>query len=339
MFNLNLLLILIGMVLLIGGIVFTVWIQKKDKEDPDRHRKLSIEVDTGLSVGTLKKIGLIVAIVGVVLLIPTIMYRQDPGEVCVIRNFGGSLAGSTDEAGLHLKNPLQSIVRYDVRSNTISFIGQSGEDYVGGQALGPQITINDASGTTADMDVQIQYSLDPSVAEELYTRYGTQENFVKQVVAVGSRTRARDVAGRIDTIKILTSRGDFSMALKEALSADWEDDGVIVENVSVQEIRYPQAIKDRYADAQAAEIAKEIAKNEQEVATIEAETKRRVAEVEAETKLIQAEGEANANETLQRSLTDDILTIRYMEALKDIGAKGNLIVVPEGATPFVNVSK
>lgn len=265
----------------------------------------------------------VIFIVGILL---TSVFFQDPGEVIVIRNITGSLSGSTDNAGMHFKMPWQSTIKYDIRNNTISFIGKSEEDYTGGRAFGPQITINDSSGTTANMDVQIQYSLKPEAAIELYRRYGgTQENFVRQVIAVDSRAYSRTVAGKIDTIEILTGRGAFSAALKDALSEAWETDGVIVENVSVQDIRYSKLIKERYAEAQAAEIAKDKAKNEQEVA-----------KVEAETKLIKAEGEANANRALQESLTEDILRIRWYETVKATGKNGNLIVIPDNATPLIN---
>lgn len=101
---------------------------------------------------------------------------------------------------------------------------------------------------------------------------------------------------------------------------------VIVENVSVQDIRYPDSIKSRYAEAQAAEIAKAKAENDQEAAKVEADTKR-----------IVAEGEANANRVLQESLADDVLANRYIDALKEIGASGNLIIVPEGSMPMINI--
>lgn len=270
----------------------------------------------------------VLCVFSVLTCIPNLIYFQDPGEVAVVRNLGGALKGSTDKAGIHTKAPWQDIVKYDIRNNTLSFIGKSKEDYVGGQATGPQITINDRGGASADMDVQVQYSLKPEAALDLYARYGTQENFVRQIVAVGTRAYARDAAGGIDTIDILTSRGSFSEALKQALSEAWEDDGVIVENVSVQDIRYPKTIKDRYAEAQAAEIAKAKAENEQ-----------KTAEVEAETKRIKAEGEASANHVLQESLSNEVLTNRYIDALKEIGTNGNLVVVPEGSTPFVNIQK
>lgn len=322
-------------ILLVGGIIWmtvqsrrVVQLEKKSRED-DRdswnRRDYSQEID---SVRFLRKFGFIPIVLGVLLTLPSLMYFQDPGEVAVIRNLGGSLAGSTDDAGIHPKAPWQDVIKYDVRNNTISFIGDSEEDYTGGQALGPHITINDKGGASADMDVQVQYSLRSDAALDLYARYGTQENFVRQIVAVGTRAYSRDVAGNIDTIDILTSRGDFSQALKEALDKAWEDDGVIVENVSVQDIRYPETIRSRYAEAQAAEIAKAKAENEQ-----------KAAEVEAETKRIAAEGEANANRALAESLNDQVLLSRYIDALKEIGANGNLIVVPEGSMPMVNVQK
>lgn len=326
-----------AIVLVIGGIVWFGYGGRKAKE-LDKEADEADDSSWGSSRKQLRreaeryrtytKLGIIPIVVGALLCLPTVMYFQDPGEVIVVRNLGGSLAGSSDGAGIHAKAPWQDVVKYDVRNNTISFIGDSDEDYTGGQALGPQITINDKGGASADMDVQVQYSLKSEAALDLYAKYGTQENFVRQIVAVGTRAYSRDVAGNIDTIDILTSRGAFSESLKEALTKAWEDDGVIVENVSVQDIRYPDSIKERYAEAQAAEIAKAKAENEQ-----------KAAEVEAETKRIAAEGEANANKALQESLSEEVLMSRYIDALKEVGANGNLVVVPEGSMPMVNVQK
>ena len=308
--------LIVAIIAFIAAIIFFVFAKKpisKDVEDRKEYPRYYNRIALGC---------LIVAIIFILL---GSIYFQDPGEVSVVRNITGSLSHSTSEAGMHFKAPWQDVIKYDVRNITMSFIGESAEDYTGGQALGPHITINDSGGASADMDVQIQYSLNPENALDLYTKYGDQENFARQVVAAGTRTYARDVAGKLSTIDILTSRGTFSQALAEALTKAWEDDGVIVENVAVQDIRYPESIKEKYAEAQAAEIAKAKAVNEQEAAKVEAETLR-----------ITAEGEANANRALSESLTQDVLMARYIEALKEIGNNGNLIVVPEGSMPLIN---
>lgn len=92
-----------------------------------------------------------------------------------------------------------------------------------------------------------------------------------------------------------------------------------------QDVRYPDEITQKYAEAQAAEVARQQAQNEQETAKVKAETKK-----------IEAQGEADANAVLTQSLTPEVLSQRYIDALKEIGASGNLVVVPEGSTPMVS---
>lgn len=280
-------------------------------------------------------IGLIIAAAAVVVFIMCI-YAQDAGEVAVIRNLGGSLGGSTSEAGFHPKAPWQSIIKYDTRNNVVTFYGNNtGYKYNGGSAEGPEVTINDSSGATANIDIQVNYSLQPKYAEDLYRDYGTQESFVKAVVAIDSRSVPREVAGRFSTLQILTARSEISDAIQEALTEKWDKYGLIVEDVSVQDVRYSDSIISAYAEAQAAEIAKQKARNEQETAKVQAETKKVTAEVDAETKRIQAEAEANANRIVNESLTDNVIKQHYIEALQSIGEKGNLVVVPEGSQPIV----
>lgn len=257
------------------------------------------------------------------------IYAQDIGEVKVIRNLGGSLGGISTDAGWHVKAPWQDTVAYDVRNNILSFMGDSEADqFEGGSANGSAVTINDSTGTSATIDIQVNYSLDPQAAEALYSDYGSQENFVKSICAVDIRAIPREVSGQFDTISILTARGDFTSAVQEALTEKWMDYGLIVEQVSIQNVVYPDSIKAKYAEATAAEIAKTTAENNQ-----------KVAEVEASTKVTQATGEAEANRILSESLNDNVISQHYIDALVSIGANGNLVVVPEGSDPIVSTGK
>lgn len=267
----------------------------------------------------------LVSILGIILVLVGCIYTQDVGDVIVLRNMGGSLAGMSTEAGFHTKFPWQDTIRYDIRNNVLSFMGDSEEDqFEGGSANGSAVTINDKGGATATIDIQVNYSLDPNVAETLYEDYGTQENFVKSICAVDIRAVPREVAGQFDTISILTARGDFTSAVQDALSKKWEKYGLVVEQVSIQNVVYPQTIVDGYAAAQSAEIAKTTAQNEQETA-----------KVQAETKVLQAQKEAEANELLAKSLTPEVLTQKYIDALN----KSNTIyVVPEGSSPLITVN-
>ncbi|MDB1181207.1 prohibitin family protein, partial [Bifidobacterium breve] len=75
------------------------------------------------------------------------------------------------------------------------------------------------------------------------------------------------------------------------------------------------------AEAQAAEIDKQKALNEQEVEKTKAETKR-----------IKAQGEADANKVLNDSLTDSVLRQHYIDALDNAD---QLIVTPDGVNTLV----
>ena len=134
-------------------------------------------------------IGLIPGLVGLLLLIPACLYSVDVGEVAVIRNMGGSLAGHSEDAGFHWKTPWQSVIKYDTRNNLINFYKDTDYKYDGGSAVGKQVTVNDRSGASADIDIQVNYSLDPSAAEYLYSEYGKQQTFTQNYISNDLRSR------------------------------------------------------------------------------------------------------------------------------------------------------
>lgn len=268
--------------------------------------------------------GGVMLVVGIVMFVSSFVYSQGVGDVKVIKNIGGSVAGSSADAGFHVKAPWQSTVTYDIRNNVVSFIGDGQDSFDGGSAYSKQVTVADKGGATADVDVQVNYSVKSSAAIDIYKDYGSQENFVKSIVAIDTRSVTRDEAGKFETIELLTNRGKFSNAIQDALASKWKKYGLQVEQVSVQDIRYGNDIKNKYNEAQAAEIDVQKAENEQ-----------RVAKTEAETKKIKAQGDADANYVLERSLTDNVLKQKYIDALKN--AK-NLTVVPDGSVPMVNAN-
>lgn len=272
-----------------------------------------------------KVMGAIFVVLAVFAIGLSCIYSQDTGEVCVVRNLGGSLAGSTSEAGFHTKAPWQDVITFDVRNNLINFYGDTEYKVDGGSYEGKQVSINDKSGASANIDIQVNYSLNPDAALSLYSEYGTQESFVEKYISNDVRAVTREVSGGFDTVTMLTDRSQFTKAVQAALEEKWDNIGLTVEQVSVQDVRYPSSITDSYSAAQAAEVTKQKAQNEQETAKVEAETKK-----------IEAQGEADANAILAQSLNDQVLQQEYINALKEIGQKGNLVVVPEGSTAMIN---
>ena len=305
-------LFVLGLILLVAAVVMLVAFTRNNASDDMYRDRLPMWGPA------------IPAVLAVVLMGALCVYAQDAGDVVVLRNLGGSLAGYTDDAGFHVKAPWQSTVRYDVRNNLVNLYRDAEYKYDGGMAEGACVTVNDKGGASADIDLQAVYSLNADAAMQLYVDYGTQENFTSTVIQNDVRATAREVAGRYDTITMLTNRGEFTDGLRSALAEKWEKLGLTVEQVSVQDVRYAGDITARYAEAQEAEIAKAKALNQQEAA-----------KVEAETKVIEAKGEADANRTLAESLTPEVIQQHYIDALTQIGSDGNLVVVPEGSTPLV----
>lgn len=274
-----------------------------------------------------------VAIPGVILALSLVLagsqciYTQDIGEAIVLRNFGGSLAGYTADAGIHFKAPWQDALDWDIRNRLINFYRDAEYTYDNGSYNGATVTINDSSGTKADCDVQVIYSINPDAVEQLYADYGTQEAYVSSYVSNDVRQTTRDCAGQFTTIQLLTDKEAFARSIQDTLSERWAESGVVVESVSVQDIRYADSITDAYAAAQSAQVEQTAATNRQETARIEAETKS-----------IEAQGEADANAILTQSLTDEVLQQQYIEALKAAADNGGLIVVPEGSQPIVGTT-
>ncbi len=321
--------LVIGAGLMAAGVGALVAIRRHNKamaEAEEMHEKQAFYTERDFPRYPMAAGAAIIA-AGAVVLALGCFYPQDAGEVIVLRNLGGSLAGHTSAAGFHVKAPWQDTVSYDVRNNLINLYRDARYTTDGGSAEGSCVSVNDSGGASADIDLQVMYSFDGDAAEQLYQDYGTQENFTQNYILNDVRATAREVAGKYDTITMLTSRGEFTRGVQDALSEKWKGLGLTVESVSVQDVRYPDEITGKYSEAQAAEVEKDKAKNEQETARVQAETKK-----------IKAQGEADANAILAQSLNDQVLRQHYIDALGEIGKDGNLVVVPEGSQPIVGTS-
>jgi regulator of protease activity HflC (stomatin/prohibitin superfamily) len=270
----------------------------------------------------------------IVLLVFSSSYTQDVGESVVLRSITGELAGQSTTPGLHLKAPWVETIVYDTRNNTISYVGTGETNNSGGSAQGPQITFQDREGVTGHLDIVVRYSIVPDAVTDLYSEHRTQEDFVNRVITNDVRSLTRDVPARYGTLEVFTNRPQIAAAIGEELSSRWQEQGVTVEEVSLQEIRYSDDVKARFDEAQAARIAVDRARAEQETARVEADTRVVGAHGEAEANRILSQGEADANRILSESLTDQVLRQRHIDA---IGRGSTVWVVPEGSSPLVQI--
>lgn len=251
-------------------------------------------------------------------------YIQNVGEAKVLKSWSGEVVGQDVESGFAWKAPSTREVNFDVRNQQATYNGNGEGDNV----TGPQITVTDKDGVRSDVDLQVLYSIKPDAVTDIYYEHQNQETFKSRVVEQDIRSVTRTIPGKFSTQQLLNDRAGVEKAVFDALTERWTEKGIILESVALQEVRPPSEVLARYADAQSAQA--QVAK---EKALLEA------AEVKAQQKIVEATAEAEANNVLTKSLTPEVLQQRQLDTLRAIGEKGNLVVVPEGSTPMVQVQK
>lgn len=266
--------------------------------------------------------GLLVGVLGFIFLIFSTYYTVDPGEAKVMKDWTGVIQGEPVSApGAHWKEPWVDAIDFDVRNQLAAFMNDGKGSYNDAPLNGPQITFTDKDGVTGNMDLVVLYSVKPDNVVQLVEDYTTQDDFRIKVIEQDIRSVPRDIPGQYTTIQMMTDRVEVATKIRKALEAEWKDKGVVIEDVSMQEVRYSDAVKQRFEDAQNAQTEVVKAKAEAEKAQIAADSA-------ASVRIKDATAQAEANRLLTASLTPEVLQQRYLDVL----AGANLIVVPQGFT-------
>lgn len=244
----------------------------------------------------------------------------------MLKDVTGNIVDTDTTSGASFKAPWVHLVTYDIRNQQVVF-ASSGEG-IPKDANGPQITVQDKEGVTANIDITVRYSINPDTVKSIYERYQTQENFVSRFIENDIRAGVRTIPAKYGTLELLNNRAKVETEIRNYLEERWAKAGVLVETVSLQEIRYSDDVKKRFDEAQASRIAVDKAKAELEAT-----------QVSAQQKIVQAKAESEANKELAKSLTEPVLQQRYLDTLGKLAAEGNVVVVPQGFNGLVNVGK
>ena len=166
-------------------------------------------------------------------------------------------------------------------------------------------------------------------------------------------------------------RAQIENAVRKQMSEILEPRGFIIDNVLLKTIRLPEGLArtieeklQAEQDAQRMEFVKEREKRDAERKIIEAEGKKEIARIQAEGEKnaaiiqaearkrmteIEAEGKANAmrieadatrraNDTINKTLTPQVLKLRQIEAFRALSNSNNSkLVITDGKTPFLTL--
>jgi regulator of protease activity HflC (stomatin/prohibitin superfamily) len=249
------------------------------------------------------------------------LYTQTTGEASVIKSFTGQIVGYNANSGLATKAPWDDRITYDILNQQAIFSNPNNvHDDQKDNVKGGEISITDSEGVSANVDVAVRYSIRPDKVIDTFIHYGDQKQFEGKLVTQDLRSVVREAPAAFNTLEVLTKRSQVEAKIVEQLKARWEKEGVQVESVALQDIRYPDSTRQKFTDAQNAQTQKTIA-------TAELETTK----ISAQQKVVQAQADAEANRVLNASLTPEILQIRAQDALKDVASHGNTIMT-DGST-------
>lgn len=264
-------------------------------------------------------VSLVIAIVATLF---STFFTVDTGASVVLKDWTGVVAeDAVTTPGVHAKAPWQSSIPWDIKNQDATFTGDGSTSHNGQQVAGAEITIIDKDGISAPMDIQVLFSIKADSVVDLTRGYANQDDFEIKVVENDIKSIPRDVASTFTTVQMFEERTRLKAEIAEALEKAWAKKGVIVDNVNLHGIRYPEDVQQRFKDAQNAQT--DLLKAE-----TTAQTAITTAEGEASAAIARATGEAEANRLMSESLTPQVLQQRYIDALKN----GNTIIVPNNFT-------
>jgi prohibitin 2 len=292
---------------------------------------------------------LIVAIVAVVLLgfMFTAWRSINPGYVGIVFDkINHRVTTGALDPGWAFINPLtQAIQEYPVTIQTYQMVENADEGQVRGD---DSIKVQSSEGQQINLDVVIQYQVEKSKANLLYTDWGgapittVQDGVVRQY----TRSEVPVVASSYTWEEITSSkRAEMTKEITTALTSEFDRRHLTLVSFGIREVHLPQALQNaldmKIKAQQAAEQQKYMldqaqVKAQQDVAQATGLANAAVAQAEGDAKatLTKAEAQAKANDLLSKSITQPLIQYEQLQRWD-----GRLpLLTGGGATPFIDVA-
>ena len=258
--------------------------------------------------------GIVVGIVLVGILIFSLcsIVTIDPGFVGVVYNTNGGIEDQVLSQGWHFKSIFERITEYPISTETI-YLSKSTKE---GEKEDTSINVGTSDGKEINLDISYSFHFEPTKLKDVFNKFRGSSveviadtyirRFLKDTInAVSTQFELFDVYGA----KRQEVATKTFIQLQKALLAD----GIIVDGVSILEVRPDEQTKQAIQNKVNAIQALAQLKVERDRATIEADKKRIEAEGESAKQKIQADAQAYANEKVQQSMTPQILQKLWIE--------------------------
>jgi len=220
-----------------------------------------------------------------------------------VEYFQGKVSNRTLPAGIYAINPFSDIVQFSTRLRDIK----------------EEISATSKEGLALNIDISIQYRIDPAKAGNVYQNIGTDE---REIVISRFRAIAREiVAGYPAEAVYSTKREEISLRLREKLRLYITPLGFVVDEALLRNVKIPETLQEAIQQRLKAE------QENLQMQFILAKEKQ-----EAERKRIEAKGKADAQKILAEGLTPAILQLRTIEATEKLSLAPNskLVILGNG---------
>lgn len=312
----------------------------------------------------LKAVGLGLVGVGFVFLLWSMVFRLDTSEAAVLKPVSGKVtqASGVTEPGLHFKAPWDKVIRFDIKNQTIDLYGnceRNGQDDLLDGAEDCEIKTSTNDSADVFISSTTNYNIDPTKVVDVYIRYRSQDNLVSRDLLPGIRSAQRDAPTTYPAASIRQSRPALTASILGDLEERLKGTGVQIVRVDLRTVNLDEESTNRLRAVQLANA--DIEKERQAVtkAQLEAERIKTIAKANSDADQIQRCGAVItdgtqvingkdtpikvitpvSNDDCQNRLNEQVIASKYIDALVKIGEKGNLVVVPQGTNPIVNIGK
>jgi prohibitin 1 len=224
------------------------------------------------------------------------------GNVGVV-DFFGTVSNVTLKAGINMVNPLARVIKFTVQT----------------QELKEVMDVPSKEGLTVQLEVSALFHLNPEKAAEVYKSVG--ENYIEVILEPQFRSVARGVTAGYEARALYTSEREMlALLILKDIDMLVAPRGVTVESTPLRRIGLPAGLT--------ASIEEKL-RSEQESQRMQwVLTKEKQ---EAERKRIEAQGIADFQAIVQRSISDQLLRWKGIEATEKLAQSSNAKVVIIGA--------
>ena len=288
-------------------------------------------------------------------LVSSLTYRLDPGESGVIKSWTGEVNDQSvysENGGIHLKAPWETVTTFNVRNQQIVFQPVGGHDI--------NITASTKDNASVFLDVTLTYNQAPTSVVDIYKRFHTEAEMRTQLIR-DSRGALQLGPTQFFTMDIKQKRPELTSAFKNDLEAALEKKySVEITDVQIRNMWFTDEVQKNLDAVQSRNAEVEQAKATLESTRIKAEITKTDAKAQADADQIQRCG-ATTSEVIatdpvtgketktmqvtpvpmdqcQNRLNEQVLTNKYIEALKEIANKQGNVIITDGKTvPIVSL--